>query len=837
MDDGSCILGGCTDPDDRWYNPAATFSNGNCSGVRRGCMQSSAQNFWPSAEVDDGSCWWYVPGCRDPVHFLDSVTNATVDDLSKCRVPRRRGCTDVNASNYRAFANDHTNCTYAGCTDETSHRYDPDATYDDGSCVSPLDGCTDPAANNYRAAATDDDGSCAVPGCTDATSPAYSASVTFDDGVSCAAAVAGCKDPVADNYRANATHQPAGACAHGGCTDASDAHYDAQATFENGNCSGSSSRRLEEGDACVDVGWWRSSSALSCAEYTARDYCAGGALGPGWLPAFGELSDWAANGTHAGLSCCACGGAAVLGCTSRLARNFNASAQVGDGSCIFDFSGCTDPAANNFQPDATSDDGRCEYGAVIGGCVDPAAGNFALNATRDDGQCMYALAGLCVDRSGEALNAAPDAAPGGEISPLLRVTGTCVPLVEGCMDPAALNHDPSANVDISHGEAGACSYAIGGCLWHTAVNHAPDATYDDGSCVYAVGGCTEHDNPVYTANATVDDGSCVAPLIGGCADSAALNYEVQVNAPNASACVYFRGGCMAPQAWNYDPLATRDDGSCIVQSPPPSPPPPAPPPPLPPPHAPPLPPRAPPPTSPPPQPPSVPLPHPPLPSPPPPPPPVPPVSPPPPPPPCDWEQQPKSCSGLQHDVYASTINECRQRCCQDSGCQVYQFGPSEVCCGNDQCWRGTPSACEGPSGEHQMARKASASVPGGAASDEESSGGGGPAMAPVELLAISLSSAGFIVLVRAPPPPRHTYPGPNLTAVLSLSGVYVCAMVASPPREAATGAARRSRRADWQSRADQPILTAEGGASRRNAFIELRLTPAFDTRLRRARRR
>ena len=47
-----------------------------------------------------------------------------------------------------------------GCTDETSGNYDPDALYDDGSCINGINGCTDAAACNFDADATSDDGSC-----------------------------------------------------------------------------------------------------------------------------------------------------------------------------------------------------------------------------------------------------------------------------------------------------------------------------------------------------------------------------------------------------------------------------------------------------------------------------------------------------------------------------------------------------------------------------------------------------------------------------------------------------------------------------------------------------
>ena len=42
---------------------------------------------------------------------------------------------------------------YSGCTDSTALNYDPNACYDDGSCITPIVGCTDVSAYNYNPSA------------------------------------------------------------------------------------------------------------------------------------------------------------------------------------------------------------------------------------------------------------------------------------------------------------------------------------------------------------------------------------------------------------------------------------------------------------------------------------------------------------------------------------------------------------------------------------------------------------------------------------------------------------------------------------------------------------
>lgn len=75
-------------------------------------------------------------------------------------------------------------------------------------------------------------------------------------------------------------------------------------------------------------------------------------------------------------------------------------------------------------------------------------------------------------------------------------------------------------------------------------------------------GCTDTLALNYDPLATVDDGSCVIP-VSGCTDPLATNYDPTATVDDGSCvlCVY---GCTDSTATNYDPLATCDDGSCIA---------------------------------------------------------------------------------------------------------------------------------------------------------------------------------------------------------------------------------------------------------------------------------
>ena len=106
-----------------------------------------------------------------------------------------------------------------------------------------------------------------------------------------------------------------------------------------------------------------------------------------------------------------------------------------------------------------------------------------------------------------------------------------VVLLLGCTNPEAINFNSEANTD-----DGSCIILIYGCLDETACNFNPEADTDDGSCL--IFDC----NNECGGNATIDE--C------GICDN---------NPDNNNECI----GCMDQWAINYNPMYTIDNDSCI----------------------------------------------------------------------------------------------------------------------------------------------------------------------------------------------------------------------------------------------------------------------------------
>ena len=108
---------------------------------------------------------------------------------------------------------------------------------------------------------------------------------------------------------------------------------------------------------------------------------------------------------------------------------------------------------------------------------------------------------------------------------LQKVDPTCDNIVYGCIDPEAINYDPSATVD-----DGTCEYDIPGCTDTEACNYNIDATTDDGSCTYPTHEC-------WDGSVVCDSSDCPLEPVYGCVDPIACNYDSSANT-NDGSCSY-----------------------------------------------------------------------------------------------------------------------------------------------------------------------------------------------------------------------------------------------------------------------------------------------------------
>jgi len=406
--------------------------------------------------------------------------------------PDQSGCTDENAENYNPEATyDDGSCEYrpvVGCTDETAINYDEGAVEDDGSCVYPEPGCTDENAINYNPEAGIDDGSCEYEGCTDENATNYDETANVDDG-SCVYPVPGCTEEGACNYDENAEVND-GSCEYESCAGCMDnstyfnietqqeeliaVNYDPEATLP-GPCQGCADQQSDN------------ASFISVSQNFAVGSGNANQLYIDVLPEGWNTTELWTNFDYGCLDCCV-----YSGCSDPEADNFWPMADpnnqpttygatwtfIDDGSCEYTIPGCTDPQAGNYNPDATVDDGTCNYfttGDPIEGCTDESADNYNEEATQDDGSCEYTVftcetltsgtpAQIISEECTESISSEP---ADGETT--FTTLESCQDIT-GCVKPED---------------------EYGGCTDITATNYDSNASYDDGSCEYPEDPCTQ----------------------------------------------------------------------------------------------------------------------------------------------------------------------------------------------------------------------------------------------------------------------------------------------------------------------------------------------------------
>ena len=534
---------GCTDPTAFNFNDMATIDDGSCEAIVNGCMEPTASNFNASVNTDDNSCFWtgctclpawsYPEGCQNTTAFPSIAytyfQGASIIDDGNC-VATIPGCTDCGSYWESQNPGQYCNGVSPSWVDG-AFNYDPNANFDDGSCVDLYYGCTEESATNFDVLANFDPGYCTWYGCTNPLSSFYHLGAAHgpDQGTAWPDAAL---TYVPYNNSGGYGMIDDGSCVDVGCPDSGDSGTGATGSYDaTGNPIVSTwpgyPATEYDASAGITINDGSCTWPSGCAIYYATNFNANTPVGyPGWDD-----------------------GCIIPGCNLPLAMNHDCATainagsltpcsdnvSVNDGSCIFNTFGCTDATACNYDSSVYTDDGSCEW-TTCAGCMDPIADNYG---SPNDGCQAYNTASQAYYPASCTI-ACDDSSPG---------TQCCDYTVYGCTDPNACNLY-GGNGDPNPGnlpgnwtlvDDGSCNYF--GCTDPTALNYLACATVDDGSCVYAPSsGCTRGGTNMNNWFTAIGDGGALS----------------------ASTWASIYGGDEIPgQACNYDPTADEEDGSCI----------------------------------------------------------------------------------------------------------------------------------------------------------------------------------------------------------------------------------------------------------------------------------
>ena len=459
-----------------------------------------------------------------------------------------------------------------GCTIPDACNYNPIATVNDGSCVSPS--CTNPLACNYLPFGACDTGTC----------------LFFDECGNCGGnGLLGCINPLAYNFDPEAGCDD-GSCILQGCTNPLACNFNPEAGFDDGTCLFF--------DECGNCG---GSELTGCTDDTACNYSPDASCD---------------NNT-----------CTFPGCTDPSACNFDPSAGCDDGSCLFfdecgncggsELTGCIDDTACNYSAIAACDDGSCSFP----GCNDEDACNYnPLAACYDENTCFFSDdCGSQFTSCNQTYNfgnipsgIAPnwsnsESLPFGCVGWTytgaihLQVPGSLSDLGLGfpnwnaesyIIDSLSIGEESLQSIGLTY-ECGSCQVNPGGqiCialngvpsvagLWEIDVNITvfftifgitigQPFTQNVFLSIDECAGCTFPSACNYAPEASIDDGSCLffdpcgicgGSSITGCTNPAACNYAPDAACDDGS-CSF--PGCTNQGSVNFNPLAGCDDGSCI----------------------------------------------------------------------------------------------------------------------------------------------------------------------------------------------------------------------------------------------------------------------------------
>ena len=268
------------------------------------------------------------------------------------------------------------------------------------------------------------------------------------------------------------------------------------------------------------------------------------------------------------------------GCNSNTVSLIVPYAQCCDGCGVYDVDtdgicddsdNCTDKSATNYNDPANE-------ACIFPGCTDPAYMEYDATANTDDGSCTTLIVKGCMDQAANNFN--PDA----NVQPSLAQLTLTINLIS---DLSTFNpqYPRSRRVSLPSGYGTPYSPLTAwesselenaGTVIKTAekpegryrvrLQTSPSNLFDhfDTAAVVLSGDVITsngQDTTFYLPDDILYWFDCAVCHYSGCTDPAADNYDSMANIDDSS-CIFY--GCIDPAADNYDATANTDDGSCIL---------------------------------------------------------------------------------------------------------------------------------------------------------------------------------------------------------------------------------------------------------------------------------
>ena len=214
----------------------------------------------------------------------------------------------------------------------------------------------------------------------------------------------------------------------------------------------------------------------------------------------------------------------IFGCTDTISSNYDSTATLNDGSCIYIF-GCTDEFAENYNPWANVDDGSCAAGVSC----NPGQSLIEVSILLDNwpSETYWEI----TDSLGNVLYSVPSETYDYTQVGQTVTTKVCIPVGDSIV----------FTINDTYGDGIGGGSVVGSCIVRNLdcedtifILNPPNFGFTASSNPYAsdlcdndtiIYGCTNNSYIEYDSLATADDGSCVTLATYGCTDPVYFNYD------------------------------------------------------------------------------------------------------------------------------------------------------------------------------------------------------------------------------------------------------------------------------------------------------------------------